>query len=144
MLERIAQDSETRRDGRVPRVVLLGDYIDRGDDSQAVLTRLTELPATFPLPAQCLAGNHEAALLSFLDDPERPLETQDDEALLWGRLPQGRSSGMPGHRLVHGHYDGPEVVETPTRICVDTGAYYTGRLTAVRLDAETGYLHVTS
>lgn len=48
-------------------VILLGDYIDRGPESRGVIEHL--LPGTFAgLPARCLLGNHEAALLQFLDD----------------------------------------------------------------------------
>lgn len=36
-------------------------------------------------------------------------------------------------RVVHGHTPAPEPVVTPARICVDTGAFATGRLTAVRI-----------
>ena len=56
----------------------------------------------------------------------------------------GGPSPRHGHALaydpVHGHYDAPEPVVTAGRICVDTGAYYTGRLTAVRLDDDTGLI----
>jgi len=38
-----------------------------------------------------------------------------------------------GRRIVHGHTPAPEPVITPARICVDTGAFATGRLTAVRI-----------
>jgi serine/threonine protein phosphatase 1 len=49
-------------------VILLGDYIDRGPESRGVIAHL--LPGTFAgLPARCLLGNHEAALLEFLDSP---------------------------------------------------------------------------
>jgi serine/threonine protein phosphatase 1 len=35
-------------------------------------------------------------------------------------------------------------VDRPGRICVDTGAYYSGRLTAVRLDEGVEFLSVTN
>jgi len=49
-------------------VVLVGDYIDRGDQSAEVLTRLKALSDL----GSCIAlrGNHEDMLLSFLDLPE--------------------------------------------------------------------------
>ena len=68
-------------------------------------------------------------------DPERDLMDQSDEATLWGRSDFVDVGGFPGLRVVHGHYDAREVVNTPKRVCVDTGAYYSGRLTAIRLDA---------
>ncbi|MEM6741331.1 MAG: metallophosphoesterase [Pseudomonadota bacterium] len=70
-------------------------------------------------------------------DPQKPLDEQSASALLWGRS-QFLELGAPdGLRIVHGHWDNPDPVVTPGRIGIDTGAYYTGRLTAVRLDAET-------
>lgn len=49
-------------------VVFLGDYIDRGPDSYAVVEHL--LSGQFAgLATRCLIGNHEAAMLEFLEDP---------------------------------------------------------------------------
>jgi len=45
-------------------LVIIGDMIDRGPDSAAVLARLKALPN-----AICLKGNHEQMALDFLDDP---------------------------------------------------------------------------
>ena len=51
-----------------PFVVFLGDYIDRGPDSAEVIDlMLTGRPEGFE--RRYLKGNHEAAMLSFLDDP---------------------------------------------------------------------------
>jgi serine/threonine protein phosphatase 1 len=51
-------------------IVFLGDYIDRGPHSAAVIERLTE-PLGLPARARFLKGNHEDAMLQFLDDPQR-------------------------------------------------------------------------
>ncbi|MEJ2625251.1 MAG: metallophosphoesterase family protein [Pseudolabrys sp.] len=48
--------------------VTVGDYIDRGPDSRAVIDRLMANP--FPGRYVALKGNHEAAMMSFLDDPQ--------------------------------------------------------------------------
>jgi serine/threonine protein phosphatase 1 len=51
-----------------PLLVFLGDYIDRGADSRAVIERL----CTGPLPdvdCRFLLGNHEEAMLAFLENP---------------------------------------------------------------------------
>jgi serine/threonine protein phosphatase 1 len=48
------------------RVVLVGDYIDRGERSASVLARLSSRPHLV-----CLMGNHEAMCLGFLEDPAR-------------------------------------------------------------------------
>lgn len=52
-------------------LVFLGDYIDRGEGSREVIDLLSGLPTEGPVRAVCLAGNHEAILLAFLEDPER-------------------------------------------------------------------------
>jgi serine/threonine protein phosphatase 1 len=53
-----------------PQAVLLGDYIDRGEDSQGVLEYLSKLRTDIPsIDWIFLAGNHEASFLSFLEDP---------------------------------------------------------------------------
>lgn len=75
-------------------------------------------------------------------DPTVPLDAQPDATLLWGQLPEGKVSGLPGRRLVHGHFADYAPVTRAERICVDTGAYYSGRLTAVRLDEQESFLHV--
>jgi serine/threonine protein phosphatase 1 len=46
--------------------IFLGDYIDRGPNSAGVTERLAA--GDFPAPIIALRGNHEATLLSFLDD----------------------------------------------------------------------------
>lgn len=49
-------------------IMMLGDYVDRGPHSAAVLEHLSsELPSGFE--RTCLCGNHEEAMLGFLDDP---------------------------------------------------------------------------
>jgi serine/threonine protein phosphatase 1 len=63
---RIAEDA-AGRDARRRVVIYLGDFIDRGPDSRAVIETL----ATAPLPgfeSVHLRGNHETLMLEFLDD----------------------------------------------------------------------------
>lgn len=60
---------------RERRLVFLGDYIDRGPDSAAVLRTVSRLHWAEPDRVTCLMGNHERMLLS-------GLETEDD-ALHW-------------------------------------------------------------
>src|SRR5205085_1591624 len=51
------------------RIVYLGDYIDRGRDSRGVIERVMRgVPDGFT--AHHIKGNHDAALLEFLVDPE--------------------------------------------------------------------------
>ena len=52
-----------------PKLVFVGDYVDHGPDSAAVLARMQELTQDFPENVTCLMGNHERMLLDFLADP---------------------------------------------------------------------------
>ncbi|MFS9028847.1 metallophosphoesterase [Streptococcus cristatus] len=55
-------------DGR-SQLVFLGDLIDRGEDSRAVLERVKDL--VDQEGAVCLSGNHEYMFLTWLDNPEK-------------------------------------------------------------------------
>lgn len=52
------------------RVILVGDYIDRGPDSRSVLEWLAENADRQRWIPLC--GNHDRFLLDFLDDPDTP------------------------------------------------------------------------
>lgn len=52
-------------------VIFLGDYIDRGPDSQGVIRYLIDLPKDAGIEWRFLKGNHEEAMLNFLDDPAK-------------------------------------------------------------------------
>lgn len=212
MLRRIAADFAFRvTDPRKPRVIVLGDVIDRGDASRDAVELLKNAVGRGPLGELIvLKGNHEAALLQFIESPEHggswlrfggmqtlasygvsippgtpdatarhdlaarlrnamgdhlpflqslPLswqsgdvlcvhagvdpdnpEARDEDIVLWGNARFPETGPAEGLRVVHGHYDAAEPVITDWRICVDTGAYYTGQLTAVRLDDDTGLI----
>jgi serine/threonine protein phosphatase 1 len=180
-------------------LVLLGDYVDRGLQSDQVLQWLCE-PSPAGLRRIALKGNHEEMMADFIKDPrhgrgwlryggletlrsygitDRQLESspekqsrligahvppehitlverlplslsvpgvsfvhayavpgippseQDPKLLLWGT--SARHDGDSSTILVHGHVPALEVVNEPRRICLDTGAFATGRLSAVRL-----------
>ena len=66
--------------------------------------------------------------------PGIPLSAQDSQDLLWIREDFLDSRVDHGVVVVHGHSVSPEVVERPNRIGIDTGAYKTGRLTALVID----------
>jgi len=71
MLASLAADSAVRAQGRRPILVFLGDYVDRGPQSARVLDALVWLQRRADLEIHYLKGNHEQALLEFLDAPER-------------------------------------------------------------------------
>ncbi len=70
--------------------------------------------------------------------PGRPLAKQTERDLLWIRnrfLDSDRDHGL---LVVHGHTPTDEPDVRPNRIGIDTGAFSTGRLTAVVLGEEDG------
>ncbi|MFE3838671.1 metallophosphoesterase [Pseudogemmobacter sonorensis] len=73
-------------------------------------------------------------------DPARVLADQPPDVLIWGQPPgqtsgrtEGHGQGTPPRRLVHGHVIRDEVDLSAQDIGVDTGAWRTGRLSALRL-----------
>jgi len=64
---RIAADLAARPSGD-HRIVHVGDYVDRGPDSAAVIERLAWRKEQDPRTV-CLMGNHDALMLAFLADP---------------------------------------------------------------------------
>lgn len=206
LLAQVVADAAARAAGRRPVLVFLGDYVDRGPQSAEVVEALTWLQGRRDLEIHFLKGNHEQALLEFLDDPEagadwlsfggaetlrsygvpvpsepehltpardallarmpaahlrrlqaletlliigdyafvhagvRPgvaLSAQAEEDLLWIRRDFIHAPGPFGKIIVHGHTwrdERPEVLAH--RMGVDTGAYATGVLTALRLEDE--------
>jgi len=66
--------------------------------------------------------------------PGVPLESQDPLDLIWIREEFLYSSDDFGKVVVHGHTPSHTPEEYPNRICVDTGAFMSGRLTAVALE----------
>ena len=76
--------------------------------------------------------------------PGVPLDEQRPEHLRWIR------SGFLDHKqphpriIVHGHTITETVDERPNRIGIDTGAYATGRLTAIGLDGEDRWFIATA
>lgn len=51
------------------RLIFVGDLIDRGPDSAAVMARVRQLVEYAPDRVICLMGNHERMMLDFLDAP---------------------------------------------------------------------------
>lgn len=203
LMEAIRQDCVERpTDGRQVRLIVLGDFIDRGPHSRAaieLLRRASELQGV-----TVLLGNHEACLLdcaagrsdprdgwlSFggqatLDSfgiappaegedmydfgerltravgeeslrwmrslplhersgdfffchagvrPGVPLDRQDPGDLLWIRDAFLSSRRSHGKIIVHGHSITDDVDVAENRIGVDTGAYASGRLTALAIE----------
>jgi serine/threonine protein phosphatase 1 len=78
--------------------------------------------------------------------PGIPLDQQSEHDLLWIR-DEFLDADLPdGPIVVHGHTPAAEPSRTPRRIGIDTGAFASGILTAVRIDAagETRFLSTGS
>jgi serine/threonine protein phosphatase 1 len=59
------------------RLVLIGDLVDRGENSRGVVERAIELQSAAPERVTVLRGNHEEMMLDWIKDPEGP------QAELW-------------------------------------------------------------
>lgn len=69
LLELIAEDAATLAPGFRRVLVFLGDYVDRGLQSSQVIERLVTLDLS-PFEVVFLKGNHEQAMLQFLEDAQ--------------------------------------------------------------------------
>lgn len=205
LLVEIEDDLSRTRPPEPPLFIFLGDYIDRGPDSRRVVQALVSVQARPSIDARFIRGNHEQAMLDFLDGvdnadawlfyggletlesygarpasakaadvvaadvreelrrrlpkrhetflrdtvlmveigdyafvhagvrPRMPLAAQVAEDLMWIRDEFLRSK-LPWERVVvHGHTPAESPYIDHRRIGLDTGAYLTGVLSAVRL-----------
>jgi serine/threonine protein phosphatase 1 len=66
--------------------------------------------------------------------PGVPLGAQSEADLVWIRAPFLNHAEPFGKIVVHGHTPGQEPVTRSNRVGIDTGAVFTGRLTALRLE----------
>jgi serine/threonine protein phosphatase 1 len=209
LLETLLADLEADREAAAAaepaRLVFLGDLIDRGPDARAVIDQVLALKGDARWRVVALKGNHEDALLHFLDDPRFgpawmqyggaatlaaygvtpprgsvetewiaarnafraalgpdhlaffrslpltfewgdylfvhagvrpgvPLDEQSEHDLLWIREAFLLSERATDKVVVHGHTPALAPHLSRWRIGVDTGACFTGVLTALRVD----------
>ena len=208
LLEKIDADFADRP-ARDSRIVVLGDFIDRGSDSAGVVDLLRAFDGDPNVTV--LMGNHEAMavdalrgvpdamdrwlamggavaleswgvppgllyhgteqevaeaardhvpadLVDWLAElphyliigdylfvhagirPGLEIEAQESRDLLWIREEFLESRADHGAMVVHGHSATEAVQERRNRICIDTGAYWTGRLTALCLEGRERWL----
>ena len=69
LLRDIAEDVVATRPAERPLLVFLGDYVDRGPQSRQVIELVLRMQTDGAFEVVALKGNHEEALLQFLDDP---------------------------------------------------------------------------
>lgn len=87
-----------------------------------------------------LALQHQAGDYLFVHAGIRPgvaLDDQDSYDLMWIRQPFLEARDDHGVVVVHGHTITRRPELRPNRIGIDTGAYYSGRLTCLVLDGAT-------
>jgi len=156
MLKRLVD--KIRWDPGADRLIFIGDYIDRGENSKGVIDFIIELKRDSQF-VQCLIGNHEQMLLDYLSGsdlssfdeyyvvhagfrPGRSVQEQDIFDMLWIRDEFIYSSYDFGKTVVFGHTPlyAPMVLEN--KIGIDTGAVYGNRLTCLEIP-ETRFHSVT-
>ena len=189
------------------RIVFVGDYIDRGEESSEVLSVLQLLVRLQPERIICLKGNHEQMMLNFLQNPllhgakwlnfgglqtlasfglrgnitseasgeqmqavaqdfrqllpaglidwmtslplvfesgnvcvvhaganpALPIAEQTEATLLWGHPNFPKSPRTDSLWIAHGHTIVREASFKSGRIAVDTGAVFSGKLTAAAI-----------
>lgn len=89
---------------------------------------LTELPVLLSLPG-----------LNFVHAglrPGLPLDQQVEQDMLWIREPFLSQSGKIAGVTIHGHTPVLVPVAVDNRICIDTGAFASGTLTAARIGCD--------
>lgn len=126
---------DTMRSYRVPSPLSFGDDMDalRVDLLERVPQRHLDWLRGLPL-------SHRVGDYLFVHAGIRPgiaLDAQDPVDLMWIREEFLTSRVDHGCVVVHGHSIKPAVDERPNRIGIDTGAYKSGRLTALALDGAT-------
>lgn len=75
LVSRIAQDQSHLKAPQAD-MVFVGDYVDRGPNSRAVIDRLIALSSASDSRITCLGGNHEDMCVTFLDG-------SGDEGAIW-------------------------------------------------------------
>lgn len=86
---------------------------------------LTTLPVSLGLPFYAFVHAGMVPGLSVAD--------QREDDMLWMRPPAGPFPLQPFGLIVHGHTRGRQVVVQEGRVCIDTSAYTSGVLTAMRI-----------
>jgi serine/threonine protein phosphatase 1 len=89
-------------------VVFLGDYVDRGPDSKAVLEFLCQ-PSLGDIDHICLCGNHDAEFLRFLHNPKANLSW-----LGFGGMETLRSYGIDAKHILKSG-GGPDALDRTVR-----------------------------
>lgn len=205
LLDQVRADRAARAAPGRALIVFLGDYVDRGPHSREVIDQLLAFADDPAFESRFLLGNHEDAMLDYLEgrisglgwskhggdttlrsygvEPPREesrsawvarrdafraavpaahraflerlelvivqdhllfvhagirpgvaLEQQEKRDLLWIRSEFLQAERADSWLVVHGHTPKEEAYAGPGRLCLDSGSYLSGRLTAARFD----------
>ena len=100
LMAQVVADAAARARGRRPILVFLGDYVDRGPRSAEVVEAMVWLSRRTDAELHLLKGNHEQALLGFIDEPRSGpawLRYGGEETLLsYGVRPPAFEEGEAG------------------------------------------------
>ena len=67
-------------------------------------------------------------------DPSLPLSKQTKETMIWTRSEKFLDANNPFEKIIiHGHTPSKNVVQKNNRICIDTGVFFSGLLTCVKI-----------
>lgn len=123
------------------RSYLVPSTLSFGDDMDALrIDLLARVPLHHLDWLRGLKLSHRVGDYLFVHAGIRPgvaIDAQDPIDLIWIREEFLNSRVDHGCVVVHGHSIKPAVDERPNRIGIDTGAYKSGRLTALALDRTT-------
>ena len=132
LLQKIVMD-DGERGAAKSEIIFLGDLVDRGPDSAGVLDTAMQL----------VVGDY--AFVHAGIRPGLPLSEQRKKDLRWIREEFLATEAAHEKVIVYGHTISDEVVEAGNRIGIDTGAYYSNKLTALALQgSERWYLDTST
>ena len=77
-------------------------------------------------------------------DPNLPMDAQREDSLLWGHSGFMSAPRSDGLWVAHGHTVMNAPIFEQSRISLDTGAYYTGRLSAAMVEPDGSVAFITS
>ena len=117
-----------------PTLVLVGDYVDRGENSAGVLRRLFELSQDGTREVICLKGNHEDMMLRFLDDKLFGARRGDSAPTEIAISPEERG----GWRVEEEFINAIRAKELVTRTTFEVGVQYMEFTEAVARSMATG------